>query len=811
MAVLPMLLHPDRSIGSRLYWACFWVYLLIATVIAFSQMAEIFFRERRELGRDMAVVAQSFDQPLAAALWSLDDTELSSLVTGVSLLPPVLGVSLQDPVSGVTLISVGVLPNAFSGRLEAGATAAEANLQIDAEADWYHIVHRRDIWFDHQTGKTKVGVLYLYSDVARVFSRIWLSFALLFIGAFVKAITLWVIFRSLFNIMLSRPMHRLAQSMDAVDVERPRPIDWDSHAHPVGGEVQVLIHRFNALIARLRSEMDAHHDLQGKLERQVEERTAELSLARERAEQARRAAEAANQAKSRFLAMMSHELRTPMTGVLGMMEILEAEPITDAQREHLRIMRASAETLMTILNDILDFSRIEAGHLQLQTLDFDLGDVVGGIIVLFQNTAKTKGLALRADVDPDLPRRLCGDLHRLRQILTNLVSNGLKFTDHGQVTVSAQCLDRNRDEVWIGIAVADTGPGIPVERQGDLFKPFSQLEQATVRRSGGTGLGLVVCDRLVKAMGGTIRYEAREGSGSVFRVELSFRIAPTVEQMVGADGEPAAALPALPPLPTLRILLVEDVDVNRAMVANLLGRDGHSVHAVASGLAAVEAAAAGAFDLILMDLHMPGMDGFEATRSIRALPAPINAVSIIALTADVMGRSEAEMREAGFDALLSKPVDWALLRRTLAATLGRERRREKADTVAEIGSDDDHGAGPDRDEGGCMLDLSGVNQLRVGLSEPEVTALYKAFLETVVTQVADIRRSYQSLDDRSLRAAAHTLKGTAANFAAMRLSAQAAAIQASIDQGRPLADGDLDRLDRCLFQTLTAVRTEFSL
>lgn len=811
----------DRSIGSRLYWACFWVYLAVAAVIGLAQIGEIFLRERAEVERDLAGYAQSFDKPLAAALWSLDDAEVASLVQGLLLLPPIVGVRVHDPSSGAVFAQAGTIPGAAMPDGEsANGVAATTRRLVPALEHLEGIAHQRAIWFFHQTGTTEVGVLTLYSDLGQVFDRIWLSLVLVLIGAVIKAATLWIIFRSMFRLFLSRPLHRLANSMERLDIEHPQEVDADGSLRAIGREVNSLVLRFNGLVARLRREMTAHRELRDALERQVQERTAELSLARERAEEARRTAESADQAKSRFLALMSHELRTPMTGVLGMMEIMQTEPLTPAQQENLRIMRGSAETLMTILNDILDLSRIEAGYLELQKRPFDLRDLLFGVIKLFQNNARAKGLTLGGRIDPRVPARLSGDVHRLRQILGNLVSNGVKFTEQGQVTVSVHSRGVRDRRAALSLVVADTGPGVAVEQRAALFKPFSQLDQVTSRRFGGTGLGLVVCERLVAAMGGTIRYEDAELGGAAFHVELVLEVADADRPPCApARGHPGAPGLGADPAPgPLRILLVEDVDANRAIVRALLGREGHTVEAVASGSEAVNAVATGRFDLVLMDIHMPGMDGIAATRAIRRLPAPANGVPILALTADVLGARMGASDVADFDGVVAKPLEWDRLRATIAATL---RAGSASASAPGAVAPERPGARPETDgarieaarteAAAAVLDAAALEQVRSGLTEAEAAALYRDFLDTIREQVTAIRRSHADQDRAALRAAAHALKGTAANFAALRLSAEAAALQTHLDAGQAPERGAIEALERSLFLTMAAVRAEFSL
>jgi PAS domain S-box-containing protein len=381
---------------------------------------------------------------------------------------------------------------------------------------------------------------------------------------------------------------------------------------------------------------------------------------------ARDAAEAANRAKSAFLATMSHEIRTPLNGVLGMAQAMGADELSPTQRARLDVIRQSGEGLLAILNDVLDLSKIEAGKLELEAVEFAIGDLAQNAHAAFAPVAAAKGLAFKLRVEPSAQGVYLGDATRVRQILYNLISNALKFTEGGEVRVLVE-----NDEPGLRMTVTDSGIGIPAERLKDLFQKFEQADTSTTRRFGGTGLGLAICRELVDLMGGAIAAQSAEGQGSCFIVELPLaRIGDELTEAAKASSP----VPALAAPPTaLRVLAAEDNVVNQLVIRTLLEQAGIAVIVVADGMQALDAWRREPWDLILMDVQMPQMDGPTASLEIRRLEAAEGRARtpIIALTANAMAHQVAEYRAAGMDAIVAKPIDVSRLLEAMVDVLAQ--------------------------------------------------------------------------------------------------------------------------------------------
>lgn len=400
-----------------------------------------------------------------------------------------------------------------------------------------------------------------------------------------------------------------------------------------------------------------------KLEQEVEEQTSDLRKLLDEYKQMKEKAERAADAKGTFLANMSHEIRTPMNGVLAMNELLLETDLTDEQEEYCDLAHQSAQALLRIINDILDFSKIEAGKMDLEEIPFSLNDLMRGVSKMASASARNKDLEVLYQIDDQIPETIIGDPTRIQQILLNYGTNAVKFTEKGKIEFNVDLLENNKNDLALKFSVKDTGTGISDEKLSILFKPFSQADSSTTRKYGGTGLGLAICKQLAELMKGDVGADSEEGEGSTFwfKVNLKKEVSTNnqketekieTETSSNHSGNQQSAPPA-------KILVAEDNEVNQIVLERLLDKENFEVHFVNNGKEAVEAVENNHFDLILMDLQMPEMNGLEATTLIREKEKVNNTdrIPIIALTGSSVNDEEASCLEAGMDDYLTKPIN----------------------------------------------------------------------------------------------------------------------------------------------------------
>ena len=468
---------------------------------------------------------------------------------------------------------------------------------------------------------------------------------------------------------------------------------------------------------------------------------------------ARDAAEAAARARSEFLAVMSHEIRTPLNGVIGVAGLLEDMELGKDQRDYVRLIRQSGDHLLELINDILDFSRLEADRVELEEVDFDPKALAHGVVGMFLTQANTKGLHLSTSAADTVPSAVVGDPGRLRQVLLNLIGNAVKFTDQGWVSLTITHEVVEEDRVRLLFSVADSGIGIIPEAVDRMFQEFTQMDGSISRRFGGSGLGLAICRRLIELMGGTITVESQPNVGSTFRFDITLKLTetrPLPVPLAAAEHEPEAGL---------RILLAEDNPTNRLVALRLLERLGHQADAVVNGAEAINALAFKCYDLVLMDVMMPEMDGLTAARQIRVTERQDAHIAIVGLTAGSSQENLAACIDAGMDAVTTKPVTLSRLQAAIAK--GRS-AAERSPVVIP----------PEQ--------MPRLRALAEMLGEAAATEIVHVFAEDTQAHLATMREAAAHGDTRTIYRSAHSVAGAARNVGAEALAKRASLLEETV-------------------------------
>ena len=600
----------------------------------------------------------------------------------------------------------------------------------------------------------------------------------LIMGALTAALlaitVLWVIYLVR---TINRPIAAMTGAMTRLSAgDENTPIAGLGQGDEIG-EMARALDRFKQNVIALRNNEAALTELRDDLEERVGLRTEALGTALE-------AARDANNTKSGFLATISHEIRTPMNGILGMCGLLLDSSLDPEQKKLASAAHESAKTLLIIINDILDLSKAEAGRIELEPIDFSIETTIRDIVSMQDLGASGKGLLLTSHFSEDFPPWVIGDPTRFSQIMFNLIGNAIKFTEKGSVTVEVNHQLLDAENVEIRVAVRDTGIGIGKEIQEKLFARFTQADNSTSRLYGGTGLGLAICKQLVELMGGQIGVDSMPGLGSSFWF--------TIPCPVGEAGEESGAKStlelALAPSKKLHVLVAEDNAVNQLFIRTLLEKAGHEVCIADNGAEALAAVQQAQYDIVLMDMQMPKMDGLEATRRIRALPAPLSDIPILALTANASDEQRQACLDEGMDGFLGKPVDREKLftalfyfaegnpDRSLSTDLGPA--NNGTENSSDAPSEDPSSAADAADAKIVpIFDEERLAELRASLPIESLANMLAQIPGEGVKSINQIKQAISSGDLEAARRAAHALAGVAGNFAAVKLENSAREIE----------------------------------
>jgi signal transduction histidine kinase/CheY-like chemotaxis protein/HPt (histidine-containing phosphotransfer) domain-containing protein len=605
----------------------------------------------------------------------------------------------------------------------------------------------------------KVGDLRLIADLEDLPAQLRDTAAITLLGAMLALMLAFAIAFPLER-RITRPLSRLSDAMTRVAGGEHKQLETApiAPAPEAGREIDLLIAGFNTMISDIAARDAALARHRERLEQEVRERTGDY-------QRAAAEADAANQAKSAFLATMSHEIRTPMNGIMVMAELLAGGPLPESERRQAALIARSGRSLMTIINDILDFSKIEAGKLDVLPEPVDPDEAIATVCALYDDTARSKGLALIGENALPEEAGVMADPVRLGQILSNLVSNAIRFTHEGTVRISASVAPDADGAVRFD--VSDTGIGIPAEKQGAIFEAFAQADQTTERQYGGTGLGLAIAQRLVTTMGGTIWLDSREGEGSVFSFTLPLCQAPA------KLTAPAAQATVFGDFSAARILVADDNETNLEVAAAALSRFGIKPDFARNGQEAVDAVLQGGYDLVLMDGWMPRLNGYDATRKLREYEAAhaMPRMPVIAMTAHVIGSAAEAWRDAGMDGTLSKPFSMGDLQRMLEAHLPahRQHNREAGTLLSPSGEPPAHTLTTEADaaiDPEVMLDLIAAANGSPTIAR-RVAGLFASEASNRLDALQDAVARRSSAD---LAAAAHALRSISLNVGANSLA-----------------------------------------
>ncbi|MDS9879213.1 ATP-binding protein [Pseudomonas protegens] len=612
------------------------LFSLCFTVLASSvQLYFEYRREMRDIDSRMELIRAGYLGSLERNLWDLNQEQLT--------------VQLQGLVDFSDVARVHLISNDFD--LQQGSAELIGPLRVE----------RFPLSYQPPSGPLReLGELQVSTDLGAVYRRLYATglASLLWMSVFLCGLA--VALSGLFYRLVTRHLQVMADFARRVAAgELHEPLHLDKRQRPDGDEIDTVARALDDMrravlddVQRREADRLALQDKRDELQKMVQRRTASLMHAKDEAE-------AANLAKSRFLATMSHELRTPLNGILGMAELLRSAPLGSQDRQRLQALHQAGEGLLSILNEVLSFARLEEGESRPEVRDFSLRQLLEEVTTLLQPRAEANRTRLELHIDEQLAPRQQGAEQYLRQVLSNLLANAIRFTEDGWVRVEVQVLGSTAGGQRLRCCVRDNGIGIAASMREKIFERFVQASDEVTRRYGGTGLGLAICKHLLQQLDGRIGVDSELGQGSCFWFEL----------LLGVGQEPLPSPQLQVPAQGLKILVVEDVALNREVASGLLQRDGHQVWLAEDGESALALCQQQAFDLLLLDVHLPGISGVELCRDIRRRPGPNRQVRIFALTASVQPSVVRGYLQAGMQGILGKPLQLASLRQALAGQL----------------------------------------------------------------------------------------------------------------------------------------------
>ncbi|MBV1884260.1 MAG: response regulator [Pseudomonadales bacterium] len=632
------------------------LYFGIALTLTAFQLASEFHHEKKNLSSQVAGLGETFRPSVTEALWNYEEEQLYAVIEGLYKNAEVYGVTIHNMDNNVWRL--GYYRNS-TGQYESDFNSEEMQYfqkRLDLTKAITQIYQFEVPLSKVEEGVSEnIGALKIYFSSVTVIERTWMTFLITIIGAILKTVCLWVVSVLVINRIVTHPIAELKSNIDDFDFQSLEYVASDLESEKLKNtngrtnELNDLKHSYYLFCKALVERNQMVEDYKCNLETKVKERTQSLNEALEDLSVATRV-------KSDFLATMSHEIRTPMNAVIGSVQLLQKTKLDQSQLKLMKLITYGGKTLMTLIDDILDLSKIEANKLVLESTRLDISELLTRTADIFESNAIERGISLEVKISgPTAPLIVLGDPTRIGQIISNLLSNAIKFTDSGAVILFLDEPIQNDNQLQFKIVVQDTGMGMNEAQQAAIFNAFTQADTSTTREYGGTGLGLAISLRLLEAMGGEINVESAPGLGSKFTITLQLPIAEKCNIRSESEQLPMVANNS----DSATILVVDDNDINREIAQCILEEQGYEVLIAKDGLEAVYAVNqnCGDLDLILMDCHMPNMSGIEATEEIRLLEkgGNLKAVPIIALSADAMMEAREKCLAVGMNGFISKP------------------------------------------------------------------------------------------------------------------------------------------------------------